>query len=516
MVDGVSFRTPAQNTIYSCQFSSGTSGFGFYWVSSSHIISFAQKVSVNGQVSWTSYAKTIQTAVNTLQIGSNSLPDHYTGVFPTDSSSTAGQAQYHPDLSSIVAARVMAEIPANPVYSNTPTCIGGTVGIAVNGVFINNALDADGRDAVANEISDLCEGHPNGTGYHYHHITNCFTDNASGHSVQVGWALDGFGIYGPKGQDGTTVTNAQLDVCHGHIHSVTNALGVTSNVYHYHGNLEFPYTVGCFRGTTNVSAQSITGFTTPQNGFWYTSDASGRGYSIEVQGSYVFFAIYTYSTAGADLWYVGGCMLGATTCTGTLQAYSNGTSLANLGVAETAPSAAASPGSFSLTVTSASTINATITATSGAASTYGLIRYPIGTTSVAAAPSWGPTTGWYWSPSYSGTGWFVEAQGSSTTAGVTTSNLFAAGYAYGATGGAGSPNWYVAPGTLIQDAGSTTTSTATSTLAEYQNGPTLTGGAANTSILSNIGSLTIRFTSATTATLTLPNGKQLALQRFTF
>ena len=65
---------------------------------------------------------------------------------------------------------------------------------------------------VEDEIQDLCEGHPGETGtYHYHHLTNCFTDSTSGHSGQVGWALDGYVIYGPKGTSGSTITNAQVD-----------------------------------------------------------------------------------------------------------------------------------------------------------------------------------------------------------------------------------------------------------------------------------------------------------------
>ena len=36
-------------------------------------------------------------------------------------------------------------------------------------------------------------------------------------------------------------TNADLDICHGHSHG---ALG-----YHYHATIEYPYTIGCYRGT---------------------------------------------------------------------------------------------------------------------------------------------------------------------------------------------------------------------------------------------------------------------------
>lgn len=514
MVDNVSFTTAARNTIYSCQFSSGTAGFGFSWVSSNWVITYANKVMVEGSNAWTSFTKLQQTADGYTQWGSNGLPNHWTGTYPTASSTTAGQQQYHPDPSSIGTSRIYIQIPTNPVYSNTPRCIGGAVGILFTGSALFNALDADGRDAVANEIFDQCEGHPETTQtYHYHHLTNCYTDSTSGHSVQFGYALDGFGIYGPKGESGQVLTNADLDVCHGHSHSITDVNGVTKTEYHYHGNEEFPYTVGCFRGTTQVNPTTYTALTTPSTGFWYVSGTGGRGYGVEVQGSQLFFGIYTYDSSGADIWYVGSCMLGQTTCTGSLAAYQNGTTLANLGVAATTPVATTSPGTFSLTVSSSSAMTITVTPTTGSAATFTLSRYPISGSTVSSAPSWAPEAGWWYSPSYAGTGWFVESQGTGSSAGVTYSNFFVVGYSYGSTGASGQANWYAGSGQL---ANNTTSSSWTGSLYEYQNGPTLTGAGGTLSTYANRGSATIQFTSSTTATVTLPNGQRLAIQRYNF
>ncbi|MBM3548013.1 MAG: YHYH protein [Alphaproteobacteria bacterium] len=290
-VDGVSMTAAAQNTLYHCRFTSATTGFGYSWVSSSNVISFANKVMVEGEVAWTSQYREVTSGSN-LQVGSNGLPNHYTGTYPTDSSTEAGQARYAPNPSSIGTSRIFANLPLNPTTSTTPTCVNGVVGILSTGAMLFDALDADGRDAVANEIFDLCEGHPETTTtYHYHHITNCFTDSTSGHSVQVGWALDGFGIYGPKGESGTTITNAELDECHGHTHSVTQADGQTKTIYHYHGNREFPYVVGCFRGSSVVSDRNLYALTNPTTGLWYTSTAGGRGYAIESNASQLFIGI---------------------------------------------------------------------------------------------------------------------------------------------------------------------------------------------------------------------------------
>jgi hypothetical protein len=67
-----------------------------------------------------------------------------------------------------------------------------------------------------------------------------------------GYAFDGFGIYGPRGDDGKMVTNEQLDECHGHTHSVLWD-GKMKKIYHYHLNNEYPYSVGCFKGKVNYA-----------------------------------------------------------------------------------------------------------------------------------------------------------------------------------------------------------------------------------------------------------------------
>jgi hypothetical protein len=69
----------------------------------------------------------------------------------------------------------------------------------------------------------------------------------------MGYAFDGFGIYGFYGEDGREITNADLDECHGHSHLIEWD-GQTGEMYHYHATREFPYVVGCFRGTPSVRA----------------------------------------------------------------------------------------------------------------------------------------------------------------------------------------------------------------------------------------------------------------------
>jgi hypothetical protein len=118
----------------------------------------------------------------------------------------------------------------------------------LTGAAVYNGLDGAGRDAVAHEVMDACGGHPDRSGrYHYHGLPSCIDDAGDGHSALFGYALDGFGIYGRRGDDGAILSNADLDACHGHSHAIEWD-GRTVELYHYHATWEYPYTAGCLRG----------------------------------------------------------------------------------------------------------------------------------------------------------------------------------------------------------------------------------------------------------------------------
>ncbi len=101
---------------------------------------------------------------------------------------------------------------------------------------------------------DQCWGHPYSKQYHIHGYSwKCFPDQgSSGPSPLFGYALDGYGIYGPRGEDGQMITNAQLDECHGHTAPVMWD-GKMTNIYHYHLNREYPYSIGCFHGVVDYA-----------------------------------------------------------------------------------------------------------------------------------------------------------------------------------------------------------------------------------------------------------------------
>jgi hypothetical protein len=94
--------------------------------------------------------------------------------------------------------------------------------------------------------------------YHYHSLSSCLSDVSSSrkHSKLLGWALDGFGIFGLQGVGGEQLSTAKLDVCHGHTH-VISWNGHRVRMFHYHATLDFPYVVGCYRGKPISSAEGL-------------------------------------------------------------------------------------------------------------------------------------------------------------------------------------------------------------------------------------------------------------------
>jgi len=112
-------------------------------------------------------------------------------------------------------------IPLNPtVNPNGPqnTTL-GTVGVAINGIPIYNPFENQNQESAYGRIFSGCCGHPQNTGiYHYHKYPTClrlFNNtwrsekdkcdhidtlvSRGRHSRLIGFALDGFPIYGPVG-----------------------------------------------------------------------------------------------------------------------------------------------------------------------------------------------------------------------------------------------------------------------------------------------------------------------------
>lgn len=145
------------------------------------------------------------------------IPRYLTAPFPDGNPSTPTDQDH------------LFKIPRNPEFNTgTPTNTGlGHIAVLVNGVPIFNAMDAfsyDNSDVwhqnavfFENDGFDCAKGHPAMGAYHHHQLPirfdsaaesqndvcadfpsdGLFALDASQHSPLIGWAWDGFPIYGP-------------------------------------------------------------------------------------------------------------------------------------------------------------------------------------------------------------------------------------------------------------------------------------------------------------------------------
>jgi hypothetical protein len=134
---------------------------------------------------------------------------------------------------------------ANPLSASTHF-FRGAIAMAANGVPIFNPLTTDGRDTYVSQELDEFGGHAgNGEDYHYH-IAPLHLQTQLGQELPLGFALDGYPLYGLTEPDGSAP--GKLDQFNGH----TDAQGN----YHYHCSKSYPYVNGGFHGqVTEIAGQ---------------------------------------------------------------------------------------------------------------------------------------------------------------------------------------------------------------------------------------------------------------------
>jgi phosphatidylethanolamine-binding protein (PEBP) family uncharacterized protein len=142
------------------------------------------------------------------------------------------------------------KIPLNPTVAATKiTAADGPIGVAVNGVPIFNPCKqggcANGDTKVLGEL-DICNGHAGrADDYHYHAAPTCLMatkPTSYWDTHPLGWALDGFAIFGYNNADGSVATRD--GVCGGNTSAVSNAPAG----YSYHVTDASPYVLSCFNG----------------------------------------------------------------------------------------------------------------------------------------------------------------------------------------------------------------------------------------------------------------------------
>jgi len=269
------------------------------------------------------YSETITTVSGYKKrtVTTNSCPNHYSYCTGKDGVSGCGAIGEEGSDTEALVASTSYEIPAEPVLQTTgavtdTACETGAIAFALNGVaFYSGAVDSmctllDVDDDTSEWTAfDFCSGHSTGDGnYHYHFPPSCLITQAmesegkstSDHSPQIGWAMDGFPIYGPRGSGGNMMSNSEsctgsycLDECSGREEEMPS---VDDFKYRYYvtgtiGDLtslpssptpsadDYPFTLLCYKGcqwadlisgsctgdtgvTDSYSATALTGYTT--------------------------------------------------------------------------------------------------------------------------------------------------------------------------------------------------------------------------------------------------------------
>jgi len=174
---------------------------------------------------------------NFFYVESNGVPDHEMMV-----GITAWQQQV--PLPQKYNGENAWRIPLNPVPAKEPMSaknnfFRGAIAIAVNGVPIFNPIKNDGKTdtLLAGELDNFGGHCGRADDYHYH-IAPVHLEKQTGAGKPVGWALDGYAIFGY--QDPAAKDFAPLDAMNGH----TGPDGQ----YHYHATKTYPYLNGGFHG----------------------------------------------------------------------------------------------------------------------------------------------------------------------------------------------------------------------------------------------------------------------------
>jgi hypothetical protein len=186
-----------------------------------------------------------------LIVRSHNLPNHPTAVFPDRWRALDGNPNYIQEQNATWYIPLEPQVNADHVSmqeSNANRALpGGPIGIAVNGVIFFNPFDADSVEAIWR--LDRCCGHPSpGFEYHYHKYPACvkspWTDDGTTHSPVIGFAFDGFPIYGPYEAAGELAKDSQ--------NNPLNAFNIHRDEqrgWHYHVTPgKFPHLIGGYWG----------------------------------------------------------------------------------------------------------------------------------------------------------------------------------------------------------------------------------------------------------------------------
>lgn len=203
---------------------------------------------------------TIEVTDMHLVIQSKGLPNHPTAVFPDRSRYLDGNPNY------IGEQRLTFYLPLDPKQNpkrmamqnknnNDQALPMGPIGVANNGIVFFNPFDhIQDEDAVWR--LDRCCGHPAPRNlYHYHKYPVCnktpWAEDGEGHSPVIGFAFDGYPVYGPYEDKGALAWQSKANPL--------NDFNVHQDAHrgwHYHVTPgKFPHIIGGYWGVPEAKNQ---------------------------------------------------------------------------------------------------------------------------------------------------------------------------------------------------------------------------------------------------------------------
>jgi len=184
------------------------------------------------------------------------LPNHPTAVFPDTQESLDGNPNYIQEKN--LTFSIPLEPKENPRHiamkngdNSNHALPRGPIGVAVNGVVFFNPFDQGGIEAIGR--LDRCCGHPAPNFmYHYHKYPVCikspWADDGETHSPLIGFAFDGYPIYGPYESKGLLAKDDRANALNAFNMHFDKERG-----WHYHVTPgQSPHIIGGFWGVAEI------------------------------------------------------------------------------------------------------------------------------------------------------------------------------------------------------------------------------------------------------------------------
>ena len=242
---------------------------------------------------------------------------------------------------------------------------------------------------------------------------------------------------------------------------------------------------------TNFAGQSAsvgaaTAPIVPLAGVWLNPAESGSGFGLDYQNGTLIVEAYSYLAAGGSQWYLAAGPVVNNVFTATLDKYTGGQCIS---CTFNAPTLAGNDGTITITFTSSTTANVDLPG----GRHIQIQRY---FQSAPVAGPFIPVPGAWLNPSESGSGFGLDYE---------NGTLIVEVYSYLA---GGESQWYLAAGPVNNHV-------FTGTLDKYRGGQCISCAyVAPGPPVGNDGTITITFTSSTTATVDLPGNRHIQIQRF--